>query len=684
MSSHGKTSDIVKKLPSMMPDAWPVFFRNRYPRSIQIESMPYILNGESVCICSPTASGKTEAVVAPLYQRHVSFRRNYLSVVYIAPTKALVNDLYFRLNDYLGVRIGKIISRYTGDHHDFKSPKGLFLLLTTPEALDSLQLMHAKKLINVCAVVVDEIHLLQGTPRGQQLRHVINRLRANIVTPRADKDNFHMIGMSATINQNENEVINKYWFNQEARFLESGEPRDIEMIFLSAPFEQKDEIPINSAEAISSWVQKNNPNKVLIFGNTRNFTHALAVALHNKLKGTRWPVHMHIGILTGPERVRVEDAMKNDMFGICAATSTLEVGIDIGDIDLIILAEVPYSINSFLQRIGRGNRKSDVCRVAVLFKSDQELMIFKALYNSAISGNLDDLHEYDRPSVQFQQVLSLAWRGVRMEKPLTLKNSIQLAGGVDHKEVINDMLTTGALKEIGKSLIPTDELMDEGDKRLIHTVILGSANRPIYDMESGEALAYTSGDAMDTGLMFIGGKMKRAVESANGDVYLEPAHNNKKKRLVRLPSSRGKRGLSRNLIWATSKLEEQNPKQWIRYGNYLITWGGFNFNKLIEIILKYAITAKNLRPDDIGIDGLNEQIQVDPEKVYKWAEKIRDSGKITFKDAYQFLNASRYLQSLSRDLQRIEAINSIPFPSFFRWLDECKRDVLIKKQSDNL
>ena len=94
---------------------------------------------------APTASGKTEAAIAPLYQRHVSFRRTDLSTVYLAPTKALVNDLYERMIAYLGTRREGIIARYTGDRHEFRSASGVFCLLATPEALKQMITNSAQK-----------------------------------------------------------------------------------------------------------------------------------------------------------------------------------------------------------------------------------------------------------------------------------------------------------------------------------------------------------------------------------------------------------------------------------------------------------------------------------------------------------------------------------------------------------
>ena len=123
-------------LARMMPYAFPIFFSGRQPWPGQAIVMPEVVRGADVLFAAPTASGKTEAAVAPLYQRHISFKRGRLSTVYVAPTKALVNDLHERLICYLGTRQPDAIARYTGDRHELHAAEGVFCLLTTPEALE--------------------------------------------------------------------------------------------------------------------------------------------------------------------------------------------------------------------------------------------------------------------------------------------------------------------------------------------------------------------------------------------------------------------------------------------------------------------------------------------------------------------------------------------------------------------
>ena len=324
---HSPGNSDTTQLMRWMPDAWPLFFHKRGPRPIQIEAMPYILKGDSVFLTAPTASGKTETAIAPLYQRHLSFKRDNLAVLYVAPTKALVNDIYYRLTDYLGV--GKEFSgicRYTGDHHDFKEPAGAFLLVVTPEALDSLQLTKPAKLEHIRAIIVDEVHFIHGKARGEQLRYVIDRIRSKTKPPANPKDTFQVIAMSATLNDMEG--VGRLWAGDGVRFISVKDPREIEMAYIPVPDGKLTEHATEIAVTLRTFIESAKLEKVLIFANTRNDAHHLSVTLNDAFKGTRWPVHLHIGILEATVRDDIEADLKNNRYGICVSTSTLELGID--------------------------------------------------------------------------------------------------------------------------------------------------------------------------------------------------------------------------------------------------------------------------------------------------------------------------------------------------------------------
>ncbi len=657
-----------KSFAQIMPDAWPIFFKRRRPHLIQEQAMPLLIRGESALLCGPTASGKTEAAVAPLFQRHISFHRKQLSVIHIAPTKALVNDLYCRLDSYLSARLPGAVRRYTGDHHEFTDPENVFLVLATPEALDSLQLVRPQSLAGVRAIVVDEIHLLHGNARGQQLRHVIKRIEKNSVKPKDPKDIFQKIGMTATLQDMEN--VCATWLGRKAKAFKAGDAREIDITYLPVSVSESSDKPVKSARVISDWLEESGTPKALIFGNTRNNTQILAANLHKILTGSRWPVHWHTGILTATERERVEDAMKNERFGICVATSTLEVGIDIGDIDAIVLADPPFSISAFLQRIGRGNRTTDICRVIALYSTEQELSLFQALHHCASTGVLDDIHDYDRSSVRFQQILSFAWRGMsRDKKPLTAKNLAKRTCDDEHGPVVDDMLSTGSLEDIRGALILSDDLTDQGERRQIHTTVTGSATLNMVDSATGETLVSASGQGVTEGALYVGGKLKQVVGNVDGSVSLEAARG-KNLPLSRLPATRGRRGLGRRIVWALGEIAGHDPRLWELDGDRLTTWGGAEYNQLLAAILTLAGITDQASGDEYGISGIPDGEEITPARVLEWATPIIHSHNLPTKVAAKFCDRSRYFSRLSSEMQEEEAQKSVPFPGFINWLQE--------------
>ena len=148
---------------------WLPFF-TRFGRltAVQESTIPEILDVANVVVASPTASGKTEAVIAPLAERHILEQWEDLAVLYIVPTRALANDTLVRIEGPLQ-DIGITAALKHGDKPNL--PKVLpNLLITTPESLDSIICRNPKALSTLRAIVLDEVHLLDNTYRGDQLR----------------------------------------------------------------------------------------------------------------------------------------------------------------------------------------------------------------------------------------------------------------------------------------------------------------------------------------------------------------------------------------------------------------------------------------------------------------------------------------------------------------------------------
>ena len=166
-------------LKSRLPRTWPPFFaRHGTFTPAQLAAIPPLLDGQNVILCAPTASGKTEAALAPLIERHLPPARttHHVTLLYLLPTRALINDVANRLATPLET-LRVTLAVKTRDVNTFDPRRPADLLLTTPESLDALLATNPKTLANVRAVVIDELHVLDGGVRGDQLRAVLNRLR---------------------------------------------------------------------------------------------------------------------------------------------------------------------------------------------------------------------------------------------------------------------------------------------------------------------------------------------------------------------------------------------------------------------------------------------------------------------------------------------------------------------------
>jgi ATP-dependent Lhr-like helicase len=650
----------------MMPDAFPIFFSGRQPYPGQASVMPEIVRGRNVLFAAPTASGKTEAAVAPLYQRHVSFRRGALSTVYVAPTKALVNDLHERLVTYLGIKQPGTIARYTGDRHEYSNADGAFCVLVTPEALDSLQLRHPGLLHSVRSVVVDEIHLLHGQARGQQLRHVISRIRSAAKTPRSQRDTFQIVGMTATLDDMPG--VASLWLGEDAKVLSQGTPREIDLELVDVVLEEPGQADRAKARQLAGWIERAGAEKVLVFTNSRNGAHAIAAHLHQELAGTRWPVHLHFGALPATQRERVEKQMRTDRFGVCVATSTLEIGIDIGDIDTVVLADMPRSVSGFLQRIGRGNRRTGTCRVVGFRSSSDDDELLYALLDCSRRGDLDDVFEYDRPSVRFQQVLSLAWRATREDRSLTVKQLAAEAGTEDHTSVAYDMLGTGCLTGLQGALVPSDRLVDEGDAGRIHTVISGGTSSTVVDIKTGDTAFRDADQASTGGALFHAGAMRKLMSGGDGTAYLGEVAKGSHP-LAKIKATGPALSTSRSIIWALARQNGYDPARWQLSGGTLLTWGGQTLNTLLAAVFSRSATDRRFAPTPTAVSGDIFAIDLSLDEIRDLARRIETTNDLPLAIASKFVGPSRFLGELSDAVAADEKRRSVPWALLHRWLD---------------
>jgi hypothetical protein len=272
-----------------------------------------------------------------------------------------------------------------------------------------------------------------------------------------------------------------------------------------------------------------------------------------------------------------------------------------------------------------------------------------------------------------QQVISLAWVGVRQHRPLTRRNFVDRSGGTVSEDVVDDMVATGMLREIGDALVPNDEWMDLGDSRRIHSVITGGGGLPMIDVQSGETLGIVD-QTVTEGVLYVGTRFRQATGADSSGVYVEVTSPKRSTALAKLPSSRrGIGGLSRQLVWALAELEGINPRQWIRDGGQIQTWGGDQYNLLLCEVLRASGVGGTLESNGTAVEGLVDPLAITPLSVAAMARAVFGERKIRVSTAIKFRQPTSFLSRLGPELQKDEALASVPVDGFMRWLDECQR-----------
>ncbi|MDH5437663.1 MAG: DEAD/DEAH box helicase [Candidatus Bathyarchaeota archaeon] len=352
------------------------------PTEPQEKTIPKILEGKNVLLISPTATGKTEAAVLPVLHMLLQTpeRRRGIKILYITPLKALNRDLLERLELWcnhldvrLAVRHGDTDTRERT--RQARSPPDM--LITTPETLQAVlpgRLMR-QHLQEVRWVIVDEVHEMADSKRGSQLSLALERLRW--VT---GKD-FQVIGLSATIGSPE----------KVAQFL-VGKERKVEIVRVPVarlmeleilfPQPSSEDYELASAlfthpevatrlRIIRQFIEKQ--KSVLLFTNTRSASEVLASRF--KVWDIDFPVSIHHGSLAKPSRIAAERGLKNGELKGLVCTSSLELGIDVGRIDLVIQYMSPRQVTRLIQRVGRsGHRIGRIAKgLIVTMDSDDTL-----------------------------------------------------------------------------------------------------------------------------------------------------------------------------------------------------------------------------------------------------------------------------------------------------------------------
>jgi ATP-dependent Lhr-like helicase len=364
-------------------------------RSVQVEAAKSIfLSDNHVLICAKTASGKTEAAFFPVLSVLASAQPASFGAIYLAPLKTLINDQFKRID--LLLRESNIpVFHWHGDvsasHKKtaVRNPQGI--LQITPESLEGMMLYRNHQIHTLFHdlrfVIIDEIHFMAGTDRGNQIRCILERM-AHIINRHPRR-----IGLSATIGDpqvsarwlgentgKETEVIfiqnEKYKFKLacEHFFTQEAKTHTVQENKMYENFGDKYSYFLFSEEANRYiYHAARSKQKSLLFLNTREETEYMTAALRDIAAQNRESdiFYIHHGNISKQLRESTESDMKDaGKQTITSATVSMELGIDIGYLERVIHLGAPNSVSSFLQRMGRSGRRNNAPEMMIIINED--------------------------------------------------------------------------------------------------------------------------------------------------------------------------------------------------------------------------------------------------------------------------------------------------------------------------
>ncbi|MGK3964060.1 DEAD/DEAH box helicase [Sorangium sp. So ce118] len=442
-------------------------------RPVQELTAHAILDGDNCVVLAPTAGGKTEASFLPLLSRMHSEDWSAPSVLYLCPIKALLNNQEARLTQIAGM-VSRRVFKWHGDVSP--SVRARFIedpadiLMTTPESLEvmlvSRRVPSRRLFRNLEAVVIDEVHAFAADDRGAHLVALLERLQRH-----AGRD-IQRIGLSATVG-NPAEIL--AWLggtsHRPARLVDPPKPSTSSEVHL----DWVGSLP-NAAKVIA---QLDPGKKRLAFVDSRRRVEQLGEALQ-AAGVTTFLMHSS---LSADERRASERAFESGQNCVIVATSTMELGIDVGDLDAVYQVDAPPSVASFLQRMGRtGRRPGTKPRATLLCTKESELALSAALLRLWASGYVEPVKpERAAFHVLAQQILALCLQegGVPLADVWAWVEGAACFAEVTAREremLLGRMLSAG--------------IVLEADGRLI----LGSKGEALYGRKNFQAL-YAAFDA---------------------------------------------------------------------------------------------------------------------------------------------------------------------------------------------
>lgn len=369
-----------------------------------------ILDGRNAVVLAPTAGGKTEASMFPALANLVENEPDGVGVIYIAPIKALLNNQEERLGTYAEM-VGLRRFVWHGDVTDVAKRRFIRepaeILMTTPESLE-VMLVSPKSPVqrlfkDLRLVVIDEVHALAGTDRGAHLMSVIERLVPS------SKNDIQRVGLSATVG-NPDEILGWLRGSSQREGIVVDPPK--------SPVKRDLHVGLHDSVAGLSTeaAVRASGRKSLFFCQSRSLTETVA----ERMRGRSIDVFVHHSSVSLEERRAAEERFAHGTNACIVCTSTLELGIDVGDLDLVFQANAPSTVSSFMQRMGRTGRRSGTTANTTFLCEDPEAVLQAvALIELAREGWVERVTDQRRcwPVLVHQLLaMTLQWGAISAER----------------------------------------------------------------------------------------------------------------------------------------------------------------------------------------------------------------------------------------------------------------------------
>ena len=356
---------------------------------IQKKAIPVVYQKIDSLIVAPTGSGKTESSVIPIFARLANSKKTgKIKALYITPLRALNRDVFRRIikyaeNENLTIQIRHGDTTQAIRKKITESPPDV--LITTPETM--MILLTQQKLLNALSeiewVIIDEVHELLGNERGSQLSLSLERLQINSKFP------ITRVGLSATIGNTNESAKFVVGTKRKCKIIQDNSIRkyDVEVKYIDGTI-------TDVVDFIIEYVEKNHPDSpVLLFTNTRGESEYLASILKER---STLRIELHHGSLSQEVREETEESLRQGRSGIVVCTSSLELGLDIGSVELVIHYGSPRQVSKLIQRIGRSkhNRDSSAKGLIVTNNPDDEFET-RAILDRVKEKSIEDqvIHE---------------------------------------------------------------------------------------------------------------------------------------------------------------------------------------------------------------------------------------------------------------------------------------------------